>query len=258
MSTGLTVRALTAAHPRGPDVVHSVSFAAPRGQVTALIGPNGAGKSTVLKAVLGLVPHRGQLAWDGVELGTLDRRARARAVAYVPQRSQLRARLSVRAVVELGRFAHRGALARASSADTVAVESALEATGALALAERPFPELSGGEQQRVLLARALATGSECLLLDEPTSALDVRQALRIHGVLRRLADAGCAVVVVLHDLSEVHRHADAAVMLHGGHVAVSGAVSEVLGPEPVRRVYGVELVPGGGFGVRLADSAGGP
>lgn len=254
MTTGLVLAGFSARHPRGPDVVHAVDLTATRGSVTALIGPNGAGKSTLLKAILGLVPSSGNAHLDGTALHTLTAVERAQRMAYVPQRSQLTARLSVQSVVELGRFAHRGAWGARSPDDLQAVSKALADTGTTELAARPFPELSGGEQQRVLLARALASGATTLLLDEPTSALDVRQVLLLHQVLRHLADRGCCVLTVLHDLAEVRRHADAAVLLQAGRIAEAGPVEHVVAAGPVRAVYGVEVHSGGGLRFSLPEA----
>ncbi|MEL6345826.1 MAG: ABC transporter ATP-binding protein [Myxococcota bacterium] len=250
MTAGIVVRDLCARHRHGPQVIHQVSFDAPRGEITALLGPNGAGKSTALKAIVGLLPRSGEIRLDGQDLDRLSARERAQRVAYVPQRTQLMARMTVRSVVALGRFAHRGPLARASRKDDAIVEEALRDAGATALADRPFPELSGGEQQRVLLARALATGATALLLDVPTSSLDVRQVLDLHTTLRRLAARGCCIVVVLHDLSEVRQHADRAVLIQQGQVYAAGTTDDIIQTPPVRAVYAVDLIEGGGLGFR--------
>ncbi len=250
---GLVIDKVSAAHPNGPDVVHGVSFVAPSGALTALLGPNGAGKSTLFKGILGIVAARGGVHLDGEDLLRLKAQDRARRIAYVPQHTLLSAPLPVREVVALGRFAHRGPLAGPTRGDQDAVDQAMNDAGVSVLADRAFTELSGGEQQRVLLARALATGAHALLLDEPTSALDVRQRLLLHRVLRRLAEAGRCVVVVLHDLEEARVHADRAVLLKDGRVHTAGPVTEVITHVPVRQVYGVELVEGSGLGWRLPE-----
>jgi len=248
MSSGLVVRGLRARYARGPEVLRGLDFEAPRGAVTALLGPNGSGKSTLLKAVLGLLPSEGTLELDGVDPRALSLPERARTLAYVPQRTQLAAQMTVRAVVELGRFGQRGAFASTNAEDARAVEQALHEADAEAFAERPFRELSGGEQQRVLLARALATGARTLLLDEPTSSQDVRHVLEMHAALRALAARGHAIAIVLHDLNEARRHVDRAVLLQAGRVHASGPVRSVVEAGAVRAVYGVELVEGAGLG----------
>ena len=250
-STGLVVRALRARHPHGPEVVRGVDLDARPGEVLGLIGPNGAGKSTLLKALVGLLPCTGTVTLDGTDLSGLSARERARAVAYVPQRTALTAPLPVRSVVDLGRFAHREPWSRPSAQDRAVVDSAMASTRVTELAERPFPSLSGGEQQRVLLARALATEAPVLLLDEPTSALDVRQVLLLHAVLRSLANQGSTIVVVLHDLAEVRSHVDRALLMSAGQVHTTGPTAEVVAPGPIRDVYDVDLVESGGLGYRL-------
>ncbi len=238
---------------RGPClVVRDAGFTALAGQVTALIGPNGAGKSTVLKAVLGLLPSTGRIELDGADLRRLPADRRARLIGYIPQRSQLSAALRVAEVVAMGRFAHVGPLGRLSSADACAVDQALADADAMHLAKRAFCDLSAGEQQRVLVARALAGGSGAVLMDEPTAALDVGHVLAFEELLRRLADSGRVVVVVLHQLDEVRRVADRAVLFARGRVEAAGSTAEVLDAGHLRRVFGVEPVPGAGLGFRRA------
>jgi ABC-type cobalamin/Fe3+-siderophores transport system ATPase subunit/ABC-type Fe3+-hydroxamate transport system substrate-binding protein len=236
---------------RGPcPVVDEVTCTAAGGAVTALIGPNGAGKSTILKAVLGLLPSTGSCRLGGVDLAGLDPRERARRVAYVPQRSSLTAPLSVRNVVAMGRFAHQGALARLSPSDAACVEAALAATDADAFIDRRFIDLSAGEQQRVLLARALATGAPAICLDEPSSALDIGHALALDRLLRRLADEGRTILVVLHQPAEVRRLADHAILLHRGRVQAAGSAESVLHGSEAERVFGVRFEADTAIGAR--------
>jgi iron complex transport system ATP-binding protein len=236
----------------GRALLEGISFAARPGVVLGVLGPNGAGKSTLLKAVAGLLPSSGQLRLGADDARALDARARARRLAYVPQHSVLDAALPVREVVAQGRFAHGGAWGAPAAVDRAAVDRALAMTDATALAERPFSALSYGERRLVLLARALATEAPVLLLDEPTAALDVRHALELLAVLRRRAEGGAAVLVVLHALAEAASACDEALLLAGGRCVAAGPVAEVVAAEPVRRVYGVELVPGAHFGYRTA------
>jgi iron complex transport system ATP-binding protein len=242
---GLTV--VRGGHRRLDDVSISVEA----GQVLALLGPNGAGKSTFMKAVAGILQSEGELLFEGQPAAGLSRRERARRIAYVPQHSVLDAPMLARDVVALGRFAHRDGWGRASADDKTAIAAALQATGATPLSDRPFTRLSYGERRLVLLARALATGARLLLLDEPTAALDVAHALGLLHRLRALADKGHAVIVALHHLDEAAVHCGRALLLREGRVVRTGPVAEVVAAEPVRDVFGVELVPGASFGYRL-------
>jgi iron complex transport system ATP-binding protein len=225
-------------------VLEGVDLALPAGRMLGVLGPNGAGKSTLLKAAAGLLPHGGVLRLEGRDAAALGRRDRARLAAYVPQHSELDAALDVRDVVAQGRFAHQGG-------HQAAIARAMRLTDSERLAGRPFSSLSYGERRLVLLARALATEARLLLLDEPTAALDVRHALELMALLRRLAAEGAAVVVVLHQLVEAAGSCDDALLLAEGRPFASGPIAEVVASEPVRRVYGVELVPGAAFGYRL-------
>ena len=248
--SGLVVRALTVRRG-GCPVVDAVDLTAPAGAVTVLVGPNGAGKSTLLKGILGLVPADGGLELAGEDLRVLDAVERDRRVAYVPQRSQLAAAVPVRAAVAAGRYAHHGWLGRSSPADQAAVEAALAAVDALHLAERPFNALSAGEQQRVLVARALATGARCILMDEPTASLDVGHALALLALVRRLASEGRALVVVLHHLDDARQAGDALVLMHRGRVLASGPPAMVLAAGPLAEAFRVAPEPGLAMGFRL-------
>ncbi len=232
------------------QVVEGFDLTVAAGEIVALVGPNGAGKSTVLRALLGLLPYHGSVTIDGLDVQTLDARQRAKRVGYVPQRSQLAAAMDVRNVVALGRFAHHGLFTRLSDTDGAAVDAALVQTDAKHLADRLFTQLSVGEQQRVLLARAVCSGARIVLLDEPTAALDVGHTLALLALLRDLAAHGHALVVVLHDLDQVATVADRVLLLHQGRTVASGPVGEVLTATHLLPVFGVEPVAGGAWGFR--------
>jgi iron complex transport system ATP-binding protein len=232
-------------------VLHGVDLEAPHGEIIAILGPNGAGKSTLLRAACGLVPCEGSVQLDGLDVATMPARERAQRIAFVPQHSALRSALPVRDVVLQGRFAHRGPLATTRQADRAAVESALDKTDTARFAQRAFTQLSFGEQRRVLLARGLASGAHTLCLDEPTAALDVGHALRLHALLRELAQSGYAVALVLHSLEDALQHTDRALLLDRGRVVCAGSARDVIAEEHVRKVYGVEMRRGKALGFSL-------
>ncbi|HEX2688420.1 MAG TPA: ABC transporter ATP-binding protein [Kofleriaceae bacterium] len=223
---------------RGRQILHDVTCEATYGAITSVLGPNGAGKTTLLKSMVGLLPYAGAIEIAGVELSLLAHRERARRLGYVPQRSALDAPLRVTTVVGHGLYAH----ATASPGDERrAIDRAMAATDTAELAERSYLDLSEGEQRRVLVARALATGARILLLDEPTASLDIGHALALFRLLRRLAKDGMCVIIVLHDLNDALSFTDRAVLLDRGHVAAQGATDQVIAQEPIRSVYGLEL-----------------
>jgi iron complex transport system ATP-binding protein len=232
-------------------VVERVDFIARGGRVLGVIGPNGAGKSSLLKAVAGILPYEGEIAIQGISARKLDRGERARRVAYVPQQSELRSALRVREVVGQGRYAHQLGLVRPTDADRAETARALELADVEDLAERTFTTLSQGERQRVLIARALATGARVLLLDEPTSALDVGHALRLYRLLRAFAAKGYCVVAVLHPLEQALEWTDDALLLDRGQRLVFGETRDVIRAGPIEQVYGVRLLPDSALGFRL-------
>lgn len=248
----LAVTQLRVVRDRRP-VLGGVDLVACAGEVLALIGPNGAGKSTLLSAVIGRLPYTGAIRLGDADAAALDPRARARRVAWVPQRSGLRASMRVANVVAAGRYARQGWLARLSQSDAAAVAQAMRLADCADLAERPFDRLSCGEQQRVLVARALAGEAPLLLLDEPTAGLDPRHALGLLALVRRLAGEGRAVVVVLHHLDEAERCADRVALLAGGIITAEGSPAAVLADGPLRAAYGIVPVPNGALGLRLAE-----
>lgn len=209
-------------------VLHAVSLAVHAGEHVALIGPNGSGKSTVLHVLSALLaPWHGTVRLEGRALGNFSPKARARAMAVVAQKQEALPAISVHDMVLLGRYPHIGWSGCYSPADYAACHAALAETGLLALAQRPVRGLSGGETQRVLLARALAQESRIFLLDELAAGLDVARMLDVFDVLDAKRAAGAAVLSVMHDLNIAALYADRIVALKAGHVFFSGTVDEV-------------------------------
>jgi ABC-type cobalamin/Fe3+-siderophores transport system ATPase subunit len=242
----------------GRTILDGVDLEASSGVVTAIVGPNGSGKTTLLRALAGLIPFAGEVRSGAVDLRALPPAERARRVAYLPQNSALSAMLSVRQVVALGLHATRPGSFFRSRSDGDAILRALGRVSLGALSEQPYPNLSGGQKRLVLLARALATGASILLLDEPTASLDVKHSLELFELLASLARDGYTIVVVLHDLDDVQRHAARALLLESGTARASGAPSEAAFARAAEQTYGVALVERDRLGFRLpATGAGG-
>lgn len=222
-------------------VIDGVTLSLRPGRMMALVGPNGAGKSTLLRAALGLLPlAAGQITLDGTPVSRLEARARARQIAYLPQGHQAIWPVPVARIVALGRLPHRAAFAPASTQDAAAVALAMARAEITDFAARAVCDLSGGERARVMLARALAVEAGILLADEPVAALDPRHQLQVMTLLRGIADAGTAVICVLHDLGLAARFCDEVAVLDDGRLTAAGPPETALSPEVLRRTYGIE------------------
>jgi iron complex transport system ATP-binding protein len=220
-----------------------VSFAVPRGELTAVVGPNGSGKSTLVRALIGRAElSAGTIDVDGTPIGHGSRRALATRVAVVTQREEPTLPLSVRDYVSLGRYPHLGLWRGRTPVDIAAVDAAIAATETELLLSRAVTELSGGEWQRVRLARAIAQGGDAVVLDEPTTFLDVGHEMAMFELLSRLASEGRAVLLVSHQLNLVARFAARIVLLHQGRVAAIGSPTDVMQGAVLERVYDWPLV----------------
>ena len=226
----------------GGLLLKDISFSIAAGKLIALVGPNGSGKTTLLKILLGLLaPNSGAVTLHGQPLSSYQPKARAKTIAYVSQQPALSFPLTVRELVSLGRYPH-GGRGRESTSDKLAVSNALARTGANDLSDRQFNPLSGGEKQKVLIARALAQSARVLLLDEPTLHLDLNFQLQILSALRRLCvDEGIAVITVLHDVNLISLFADKALLLSDGAVRSFGPVAEVINETSIRDLLGVDM-----------------
>lgn len=224
-------------------VLQDVSLALSPGSMTSLIGPNGSGKTTLLKILCGLLkPKRGQVLLEGQDIGRLSRRQIARKVALVPQELSVPFDFSVREMVMLGRTPYVRHLRGITAQDHQVVEGTLALTNTAPLAQRPFNELSGGEQQRVIIAMALAQEPRVLLLDEPVVHLDVNHQVEILELIRRLnRQTGLTVLATMHDLNLASLYFDRLVLLNKGRIIASGSPGDVLREDMIRRVFHAEV-----------------
>ncbi|MHB1311814.1 MAG: ABC transporter ATP-binding protein [Gemmatimonadaceae bacterium] len=225
------------------NALDGATFDALPGRVTAVVGPNGSGKSTVVRALIGQVPLlRGRVTVGGVDAATADRRALARALAVVTQREDLAFPMPVRDYVMLGRYPHHGAWTALGATDEAAVTAAARRTGAEELLDRRTDALSGGEWQRVRIARALAQGGDAIVLDEPGTFLDVAHEMAVFELLDTLAREGRTVMLVSHQLNLVARFAAHIVLLDHGRVVAAGTPNDVMRGDVLEPVYHWPLV----------------
>lgn len=225
----------------GRWILHDVTLPLVSGELVAVVGPNGSGKSTLLRALAGVWKlNRGQVALNGVDITELPRRAVARQVALVPQERSLDFSYTVEEVVAMGRYPHRGKFARETAHDRTIVENAMERCDLAHLRGRPVNTLSGGEHQRVLIARSLAVQPEFILLDEPTANLDAEHAIQVHCICRELAREGHAVALATHDLNSATRYATRVALLNSGYLVKAGYAADVLTPKNIELVFQVQ------------------
>ncbi|MFZ2174216.1 MAG: ABC transporter ATP-binding protein [Rhodococcus sp. (in: high G+C Gram-positive bacteria)] len=234
----------------GTRVVSDVDLLVQQGEWLSLVGPNGAGKTTLLHALAGLVSATGKITVAGAEPSRSGRRAMARAVALMPQRPVVPDGVTVVELIRLGRTPHIPHFSAESGHDRAVVDAVLERLDLSRLASRQATELSGGELQRVVLARALVQEPQVLLLDEPTSALDIGHQQQVLDLVESMrAENGLTVVAAMHDLTSAAQYGGRLVMLEDGRVVADGTPVEVLTAERIGEVYGarVEILdrPGG-------------
>ncbi|MGV8912029.1 MAG: ABC transporter ATP-binding protein [Rhodoglobus sp.] len=224
----------------GTLLIDNVDCTVARGSLSALVGPNGAGKSTLLRAITAVhSPASGAVHFNGEDLLGMPRRQRARLAAFVEQDATTDSSLTVDMVVRLGRLPHQS-MWEADSAESAAVVSeSLETVEMTAFRDREFQSLSGGEKQRVMLARALAQQPQLLALDEPTNHLDIAAQLAVLELLEHLRTTGVTVLAALHDLSLAASYCDHIIVLSHGRVVAAGATETVLTEALIADVYGV-------------------
>lgn len=227
----------------GRTLLHGVDLELDTGQFYGLIGHNGSGKSTLMTLLARQqLPSRGQIAFCGQPLKAWSQREYARQIGYLAQRLPENTGLTVRELVELGRYPWHGALGRFTARDRAHVEDALRLTDTERFAERMLDTLSGGERQRAWLAMLVAQDSRCLLLDEPISALDIAHQIEVMDLVRRLChERELTVVAVLHDINIAARFCDQLIALHSGGQVAQGAPAEVVQPPVLERIYGLAM-----------------
>lgn len=235
----IEVKNLSIALGRRPTpILKKVNFAAPRGKVTGIIGPNGSGKSTLLKCIYRVLqPQEGEILLKGVPLTSLPYRESAQAIAVLAQQSELPFDFTVEKIVMMGRYPYKRGLESDNQKDWDLVQSSLEKVAMDSYRDRMFSSLSGGEKQRVLLARALAQDTPILILDEPTNHLDIRYQLQIMGLCHKLNKT---VITAIHDLNVAAQYCDQIYALKAGQVYAQGSPDEILTAQLIKDLYETE------------------
>jgi iron complex transport system ATP-binding protein len=223
-------------------VLNDITFSMAPGELVGLIGPNGSGKSTIIRALTRIIaPLKGTIQVDGVDILAIDRRKLARKLGVVPQLPLLPSAFSALEIVLMGRNPHLGLFDRENAGDIDIAWRAMQVTGTQELARRSIGELSGGQIQCILIARALAQETEAILLDEPTANLDIGRQIEILDLMRSLCrDKNIIVLAALHDLNLASQYCSKLVLIDGGRVYCQGAPAEVLTSENIASVYGAQ------------------
>ncbi len=224
-------------------VIHGIDMKLEPGEFVAIIGPNGSGKSTLIRAALGLLHNtRGQVLIGSRNIEELGRREIAGQAAYVPQLMEPAFEFTVEDIVRMGRYSRQSRLGALSPRDKTAVDEALSLVGLAPLSSKRLGQLSGGEKQRVFIARALSQDTPLLLLDEPSLHLDINYQIEIYGLLKRLQrEKGKAVLAAEHNINLAVLHADRLVLLKDGQVAETGPPEETIRAETIQRIFGAKV-----------------
>lgn len=239
----LDVRALHVSYGERP-VLRGVDLSVAAGELVGLVGPNGCGKTTLLRAITRVIPWAsGEVLLLGEPASALSRRELSRRTAVVPQNPTLPVGYAALEVVLMGRTPHLGFLEQEGAEDYRRARQALETVGASELAERPIDELSGGERQNAVLARALAQDAPVLLLDEPTAHLDVGHQIALFRLVREQAQrSGLAVLAAIHDLTLASLYCDRLALMTAGTIVATGPPEEVLTSENISRAYNARVL----------------
>jgi iron complex transport system ATP-binding protein len=225
---------------RGKKIIRDISFSVDPGELLVLAGPNGGGKTTLLKTIAGIVkPLSGRVLLDGKDCAALKLRERARRISMLFQNSAPRWAFTVRETVEQGRFSRRSFLDTGNRGEDPAVKEAILLAALEGYEDRPVTELSGGEYQRILIARSIAQGAEILLMDEPVNNLDPKYQIMALELVKELCRRGKSAVLSLHDLRLARRYAGRICLIDRGSIAALGDAEEVLRGETLRRIFEV-------------------
>lgn len=223
------------------QILHDINCTFPEGKMIGIIGPNGSGKSTLLKTIAQIVPNDvGSIHLNDENIHTLSQKQVAHYISYVPQETAAQIDFTVEQIVQMGRHVHRPLFTRISEQDKQIVQQAMKQANCLHLANHSVLQLSGGQQQLTMIAKALAQNTPILLLDEPIASLDIYYQLHILHMLQQLRADGKTIIIVLHDLNLAARFCDQLLLLHDGNVKKFDTVENVLTPKALMSAYNVQ------------------
>lgn len=228
---------------KNKNILNNISFNVKEGEFIGLIGPNGTGKSTLLRTITDTISiNSGKILINGKDNKSINPKERAKLIAVVPQRFDIEFDFSVRDIIAMGRNPYLNFNDKESKKDNMLIDKAMELTNTSIFKNRIFNTLSGGEQQMVLIARAIAQDTEIILLDEPTSALDLYHQLEVMNIITELNKKGKTIIAVLHDLNLASRFCNRLILLNHGEIFADSTSANVLTVENIREVYKVNVI----------------
>jgi iron complex transport system ATP-binding protein len=239
----ITIKDFSAGYGK-KDVLNGINIEFHPGQIIGMIGPNGAGKSTFIRGMSGVLNDiSGEVIYKNEDTFKMSNAERARIISVVPQARQLGGAFSVYEVVMMGRTAYMNFLGQPSKKDVMRVEEAIKKTNLEDLADRMIAELSGGEQQKVLLARALAQETPVMILDEPTTHLDLNNQIEFMHIIKDLAEKENKIILLAeHDLNLVNQFADRVLVIHNGGIYSDGKPQDVISVEMIKEIYNADVL----------------
>jgi iron complex transport system ATP-binding protein len=238
----IEVRALSAGYG-SREVIHSVSFLADRGEQLCILGANGCGKSTLLKSIARIIAYRGAVTLDSQDISLFSRKELAKKIALLGQSAQICFPYTVWETVSLGRYAYsKGFLQKLSQEDEAIIEEAIKKLDLWELKDRMIDELSGGQAQRVFLAKTIAQNPDLILLDEPTNHLDLKNQIELLRYLKSwVQETNKTLIGVFHDLNLVYHFGDTALLMSGGRLVAWGGIEQILNSDTLQKVYGIDV-----------------
>ena len=227
----------------GGDVIRNISFSAEKGECLCVLGPNGCGKSTLLKSIARIIGYRGLVLLDNSDIKAIPRKELAKKIALLGQSPQVFFPYTVHETVSMGRYAHSsGFLKDLSAEDNAIIDNIINKLYIGDIKERMIDELSGGQLQRVFLARTLVQNPDLILLDEPANHLDLKYQIELLGFLKTWVKENNKILIsVFHDLNLARHFSDTAILMNNGVIAVSGKIEETLNGKTLQEVYGIDI-----------------